>query len=775
MSSLSVSGIPTSRVSELFVQQTLLEQMQSSQAAMLTTETQLSTGKELSAASQDPMAAMRIMSLQSLLDANAQMTANVTTNQSYLSTTDSALSNVSNLLTQAQSDALSVIGSSATDEQRGAVAQQIEQTVQELMSIGNQQFNGRYLFGGSDTTATPFTSVNGSIQYNGNNQTLTSFSDVNQQFATNVTGADAFSALSTPVSGTALNPAMTFDTPLSDLRQGAGISLGSIEISDGSGQPTIINLSQAKTIGDVATLIRDNPPAGRTLNVDITATGLNVQIVPAAGQPTALSIQNVGSDLTAQELGIAGTNTTTGAITGAALAPTLDTTTSLSDLGGTRATADVHSDDGTDSDFIVEAKTLGATAADGTSLNGVTVNLVDDPSVTAGHETVAYDPGQSGQPGTLTVHIQAGATQAYQVVNAINNANLPFQAELDPLNTGTGQGLVNVAATAVTQGGGGQALDLTSGMQIVNGGQTYDISLANCTTVQDVLNTLNSSGAGVLAEINPDKTGLEVQDRLSGSDFSIGENGGQTATDLGLRTFTASTPLADLNHGAGVNTYAGDPANGIPANDFTITVADGSQYNISVAGLTTAGQVIDQIDNDCAGKVWAQLATTGNGIQLFDESGAVGNITVTSNSMSTAASDLGLVPSGQTSASAMGVLTGSDVNPQETAGVFNALVRLSQALTSNNMTEAQRDLSQLSQSMQSLSFCQASLGAQEQGLAATKTQLTTENTQLQTDMSNVADADMATVISTLTSQQVAFQASLEATGQIFKMTLLNYI
>jgi len=169
------------------------------------------------------------------------------------------------------------------------------------------------------------------------------------------------------------------------------------------------------------------------------------------------------------------------------------------------------------------------------------------------------------------------------------------------------------------------------------------------------------------------------------------------------------------------------------------------------------------------------LATTGNGIQLFDESGAVGNITVTSNSMSTAASDLGLVPSGQTSASAMGVLTGSDVNPQETAGVFNALVRLSQALTSNNMTEAQRDLSQLSQSMQSLSFCQASLGAQEQGLAATKTQLTTENTQLQTDMSNVADADMATVISTLTSQQVAFQASLEATGQIFKMTLLNYI
>ena len=210
------------------------------------------------------------MSLQSLLDANKQMTTNVTTNQSYLSTTDAALSNMSNLLSQAQANALAVVGSNATAEQRSAAAQQIDQTIQELMNIGNQQFEGRYLFAGSNVNVTPFTTTaSGAIQYNGNDQSLSSFSDSNQLFDTNVTGAEAFGAISSPIAGAALNPSLSFDTPLADLRGGAGISMGSIEISDGSGQPSVVDLSSAKTIGDVAALISADPPQGRTLQVDL--------------------------------------------------------------------------------------------------------------------------------------------------------------------------------------------------------------------------------------------------------------------------------------------------------------------------------------------------------------------------------------------------------------------------------------------------------------------------------------------------------------------------
>ncbi len=766
---MSISNVPTSGVSNLYIQQRMLDQLQSDESGLLDVETQLSTGKQLSAASQDPVAAMQIMNLTNLLAANAQMTTNVTTNQSYMSATDSALSNVSSLLSTAESDALAVTGSTATAEQRTAAAQQINEIVQELMNLGNQQFNGRYLFAGSTTTVEPFTTTaNGNVQYNGNDQDLTSFSDLNLPFISNVTGAEAFGAISAPVDGSDLNPALTADTKLSDLRGGEGISLGSVAISDGNGNQSIVDLSGAQTIGDVAQLLSANAPAGDTLQVSITSTGLAIQLTPAAGRSSTVSISEVGGGVTAKELGILGSSTT-GFLWGGDLNPALTLTTSLGDLSG----------------------------------------------------------------------------------------------------------------------GGG--LYLAAGLQITNGGTTYTIDLAHCNTIEDVINAINGSGAGVKAQIDPTKTGLEISSYTSGSDFTIGENGGYAATELGLRTFNLNTPLADLNYGGGVGIFTGDPGSATPPSDFTITAPGGYQFAVSLVGCTTVGDVINKIDALSNGTVSAQLTATGNGLELVSNGPGYGNITVTSNVRSTAAADLGLIPEGQqtvstsstgmasasirwggtnsdlflyakqagtagnvwvqfvndapaegqetsdyssaahtltihiaagattandviaaiqadpasnaafgavldtssdptndgsgtvtalttfTSGGAAAVLTGTDANPQETAGVFNSLLRLSKALESGDTAEANRDITQLQQASQNVSYSQAVLGAREQALSSAQTQLSSQNTQLQTLLSNDSDADLATVISELTARQTAYQASLETMAQMFKMTLLNYL
>ncbi len=518
---LSIGGISTSGVSNQYVQQMLLQQLDTAQSAMLATESQLSSGKQMTEGSDNPVATMQIVNLDSQLDSNAQMTNNVTANQAYLSTTDAALSNVASLLSQAQSDTLSAAGSTATSQQRSAAAAEVGEAIQELMNIGNQQFDGRYLFAGSDAAVAPFTTTaNGLIQYNGNNQNIDSFSNANVMFPTNVTGAAAFSALSSPIEGANLNPELTAETPLADLREGAGVALGNIEISDGSSQPTVIDLSQAQTVGDVATMIEDNPPAGRSVQVAIGPTGLNVSLVPVAGESKTLSISDIGNGLTAKQLGIAGLSNN-GAIYGGALNPTISLTTPLSALNG------------------------------------------------------------------------------------------------------------------------GAGIDQTSGLQIVGNGTTQTVSLAGCQTIQDVINALNSSGTGLVAQINSSKTGLEVYSNLSGCDFSIGENGGQTATDLGLRTFTANTPLSDLNHGAGVAAAQGD------SQSFTVTAADGTAYDVSIAGLSTVGQVMSAIKTDSGGKVSAELSQYGNGIQLVDDTTSPGSVSATADPTSTAAVDLGLIPSGK--------------------------------------------------------------------------------------------------------------------------------
>ena len=343
------------------------------------------------------------MQLKQIIAQNTQYQTNVQSNQAILSTTDSTLSNVFTSISNIQSLALSVSGTTATDSQRQAAADQVAQTISQLMDIGNQQFDGRYLFGGSDTTTPPFSLNNGYVQYNGNENSLSSYSDLNQLFSSNVDGNAVFGTLSPGVQGTAdLNPTVTADTPLADLNGGHGVAAGSITVSDGSHSSTI-DSSGASTVGDVAQLIEANPPAGRKVTVDITPTGLNVSLDAAGGGD--LTINEVGGGTTAADLGILQTQVVSTQVAGSDLNPQLTLTTPLNDILGTRAAATLVSP-GTDNDLEITATTPGTTA------NGVTVSFVANPTITEGNETVAFDPTTK----TLTFQIDAGFTNANDIV-----------------------------------------------------------------------------------------------------------------------------------------------------------------------------------------------------------------------------------------------------------------------------------------------------------------------------------------------------------------------
>ncbi len=249
--------------------------------------------------------------------------------------------------------------------------------------------------------------------------------------------------------------------------------------------------------------------------------------------------------------------------------------------------------------------------------------------------------------------VAPGKTTANDIINALNNnpavsslftASLTPQDSTDAADAGTG--LIDASATTTLSGGSGTPFD-TTGIQINSGGQSYDISFTGAQTVQDVINDINGSKAGAVASINAQGTGINIQSNLSGADFSIGENGGTTASQLGVLTLTASTPLAELNHGQGVQNLG----SGVP--DFSIERPDGTTFNVSVAGANSIGDVINLInnnaDNQTAGdQVTASLSDNGNGIVLTAPSAAgdTGQLIVTATNGSTAAQQLGLIPSG---------------------------------------------------------------------------------------------------------------------------------
>jgi flagellin-like hook-associated protein FlgL len=902
-----IAAIPTNRVSDLLVRQRMLSQLMIDQNDLFRIQTQISTGQRIILPSEDAPAATRAIGLQDLIERKLQTQTNLGTSQSYLNATDSALANVSGILTDIRGQVLSVVGDTASDEQRQAVISTIEHSIDQLVDVGNHQFRGRYLFGGTRSEP-PFARDTRYVRYNGNEQNLSSYADIDLLFETNVHGNEVFGAISEPVRGTAdLTPALTSNTRVADLRGGAGVELGVIAISDGA-HTSRIDLSQAETIGDIVALIEsqppgwdDVPPSGAQLTVEITATGLNVSLTGGAG---GITIREVAGGTTAGELGILhDIDTGATSVTGSDLDPRLRLTTPLADILGSRAQVTLNSP-GSDNDLVFEATQRGS------AYNGVRVQFVDDgllkpgTGVPPGSETVSYSTtavaarasldfnalanndilvtatsagtglndvtfaldvrpadaggvlvsynalagtysisveegvstaadvaaaiaadgaaagpftaaldtsvdatndgsyvftatdanpivGSTGNSGgnanTLFVFIRPGGTTAEHVVDAVNNDPLVaplFSARLSEKDTSAasaaGMGDVDVDATGVLSGGGGVEFDQTSGLQIVNGGQTHTIDFAAAVTVEDLLNALNGSTAGVLAQINETGTGIDIRSRISGADFAIGENGGTTATELGLRSLTLATQLADLNHGLGVRTADGD--------DFTIHRSDGVDLTFDLAAAQTVGDVLDAINNHPANlgpgtRVVARLAAVGNGIELVEDVPAgVRDLQVERNTPSWAAIDLGWINLGQltsgppivTGSGAM-VIESGEINPRETAGVFNTLIRLADALATRDLVEIERASAMLGDDLERVNFARAELGNRQQGLDVLKDRTDTEVIELKRVLSDEIDVDLAQAISDLVGRQASLEASLRMSAQTLQLSLLDFL
>ena len=187
------------------------------------------------------------------------------------------------------------------------------------------------------------------------------------------------------------------------------------------------------------------------------------------------------------------------------------------------------------------------------------------------------------------------------------------------------------------------------------------------------------------------------------------------------------------------------------------------QYNATAGTLTfqispqtTANDIIAALENDPA----ASAAFTAS-LNTYNDPGNNGSGIVQPQSIQ--------MFGGQE------VLTGSDTNPQQTDSVFNALLKLGTALQNNDNTAIQQAMALLSNSMQNLGNARDQLGVQEQSLSTINTQISNEQLNLQSAMATDYDTDMASAISDYASAQITYQATLQTTATVLKMTLLNYI
>ncbi len=309
----------------------------------------------------------------------------------------------------------------------------------------------------------------------------------------------------------------------------------------------------------------------------------------------------------------------------------------------------------------------------------------------------------------------------------------------------------------------GAGIDTTSGFTITNGSSTATIDLTGATTVEDLLNKINGSNTGVQASINAAGTGINILNPTQGTDLRISDNGGTTASDLGLRSLTPSTPLADLNGGKGVGTVAG--------NDLTITRIDGTNFSVDIDGAVTIQDVINKINTaDAGGGVTASFAATGNGIVLTDTSTGSNPLTLAAANFSTAAADLGL-----TGAAVGNVITGADSNPIRSNGVFSNLNKLRTALLSSNTAQITEAAEGLKVDSERITVVRGTNGAKLQEIASRQNRLADQKITTTSALSTLEDADYTDTVTRYQTLQTALQASLKVGSTQLNLSLLDFL
>jgi flagellar hook-associated protein 3 FlgL len=118
-------------------------------------QTQLATGKRVMKPSDDPQAAEVILRLNEAMARNEQFSRNVSDAQSMVDATSAAVDHFGDIMLELK-DLVTRAANGSLNDSLPAIGAQIGQMLREGVNAANTRFNGKYLFGGTQSLDPPF-------------------------------------------------------------------------------------------------------------------------------------------------------------------------------------------------------------------------------------------------------------------------------------------------------------------------------------------------------------------------------------------------------------------------------------------------------------------------------------------------------------------------------------------------------------------------------------------------------------------------------------------
>ena len=148
----------------------VLADINSSQDALNVTQEQLSTGLTINQPSDNPYGASLAVQLNQALSGLTAYNGQITDGSAWSQATSTALTTIQNSLERAQELVVGAANGSDSATDLSATAAEVSSLTQSILQAANSQYNGQYIFGGSQTGTQPYDTT--TQTYQGDNGTV---------------------------------------------------------------------------------------------------------------------------------------------------------------------------------------------------------------------------------------------------------------------------------------------------------------------------------------------------------------------------------------------------------------------------------------------------------------------------------------------------------------------------------------------------------------------------------------------------------------------------
>jgi flagellar hook-associated protein 3 FlgL len=146
----------STRITQSMVSTRVLSDLQEVSNKLSQTQEKLSSGRELSRPSDDPFATSKALSLSNDLEGTQQYERTVSDATSWANMTETTLGSINSAAQRARELLVQAGNDTNGTTSRSAIADEIDQLIDEIKGDANVQYGGQYVLSGTSTTTAPY-------------------------------------------------------------------------------------------------------------------------------------------------------------------------------------------------------------------------------------------------------------------------------------------------------------------------------------------------------------------------------------------------------------------------------------------------------------------------------------------------------------------------------------------------------------------------------------------------------------------------------------------